>query len=143
MQRTVQDRLASERKRVLVVDDQDQVRDVLRLGLEAQGSAVEVACNGAEALSLLSGGHYDAVVCDLMMPVMGGAEVFRICQRRDPDVARRFVFLSGQLSSTAASTFVKETGQPYLAKPCRLADVQAALDHVTTPTACFWGTLSA
>lgn len=127
------------KKRVLVVDDQDQVREVLKLGLEAMGSAVEVACNGQEALSLLRTGDYDAVVCDLMMPVMGGDEVFRICERQRPEVARRFVFLSGFLGGAAAAAFIRSTGQPYLAKPCHLADVQAAIAHVTTPRACFWG----
>ena len=143
MQREIQNRLVSKKKRVLVVDDQDQVRDVLKLGLEALGCAVEVACNGEEALSLLGDGRYDAVVCDLMMPIMGGDELFRVCQRRQPEMARRFVFLSGFLCGTAASNFVKATRQPYLSKPCLLADVQAAIVHVTTPVANLWTTVSA
>jgi len=117
----------AERKTILVVDDQDQVRAMLKMAMEALGFAVDVACSGEEALPFLDAGHYDAVICDLMMPTMSGHELFGVCQQRRPEVANRFVFVSGSPNGSADSDTALATGQPHLSKPCRLRDIQAAI----------------
>ncbi len=63
--------------RVLVVDDSERVRRTLATGLHAHGMAVETAADGAEALSLINGLPFDAVVLDLMMPQVDGMQVLR------------------------------------------------------------------
>jgi two-component system, OmpR family, response regulator len=63
--------------RVLVVEDETDLLDVLSQSLREEGYAVDSASNGKEALYKASGGHYDAIVLDLMLPVMDGWEVLR------------------------------------------------------------------
>ena len=71
--------------RVLLVDDEDVVRDVLAEQLEMAGYGVIAAASGTEALALLSAGEaVDALVTDLTMPGVGGLAVIRAAQERHP-----------------------------------------------------------
>ena len=65
------------RARVLVVDDEPQIRRFLGIGLRAQGHEAVEAADGASALAALAGGGIDAVVLDLGLPDMDGVEVLR------------------------------------------------------------------
>jgi two-component system, OmpR family, response regulator MprA len=68
--------------KILVVDDERAVRDSLRRALELQGYEVDLAADGAEALARLeSNGQVDAVLLDILMPVMDGIEVCRQIRR--------------------------------------------------------------
>jgi CheY-like chemotaxis protein len=60
--------------RVLVADDEEPIRDLLRLALEAEGHSVVLAADGAEALRAASGERPDVILLDLKMPVMDGRE---------------------------------------------------------------------
>ena len=73
---------------VLVVDDEDDIRELVKLNLELDGHVVTTATGGEEALHCLEGLTPDAIVLDLMMPGMNGWEVLsRIKDRGTPDVA--------------------------------------------------------
>jgi two-component system KDP operon response regulator KdpE len=62
-------------QRVLVVDDDPQIRKLVKVNLEARGYRVMEAGNGAEALSAFRHDTYDLVILDLVMPEMGGIDV--------------------------------------------------------------------
>src|SRR3954453_21187080 len=62
-------------KRVLVVDDEEDVRTFVRLVLESEGYEVQSAADGAEGLRAIREGRPDLVILDLMMPVMDGWQV--------------------------------------------------------------------
>jgi CheY-like chemotaxis protein len=62
-------------KRVLVVDDEEDVRTFVRLVLESEGYEVQSAADGAEGLRAIAEGRPDLVILDLMMPVMDGWQV--------------------------------------------------------------------
>jgi CheY-like chemotaxis protein len=72
--------------RVLIVDDEPSVREVLALLFEQEGWAVRTAANGVEALEVLRGWQPDLILLDLMMPVMDGWQ-FRKEQKLDPAIA--------------------------------------------------------
>lgn len=63
--------------RVLVVDDEERFAAAVRLGLEAEGIAVDVAHSGTDGLWRARENSYDAIVLDIMMPGMSG---YRVCQ---------------------------------------------------------------
>lgn len=64
-------------RRVLVVDDEEAIREVVRIGLEvADGWTVEVASNGAQAVEMCSADPPDVVLLDVMMPTMDGPTTF-------------------------------------------------------------------
>mgnify|MGYP002336319375 CR=1 FL=1 len=73
---------------VLVVDDDDDLREALAETLEDEGHRVRVACNGAQALAILRSGYQPCViVLDLMMPIMDGWTMLQEV-RRDPALTR-------------------------------------------------------
>ena len=80
--------------RVLVIEDNAELRDYLRLALEGQGYEVLTARHGKEALGLIDGQGLDAVVTDLFMPEMDGIETIAALRRKLPDV--KVVAISGR-----------------------------------------------
>lgn len=83
--------------RIMVVDDNEDMRNMLRLCLEADGFEVEVAPNGQRALDLLDRQPADVVVTDLFMPDQDGIETILELRKRFPLV--RIVAMSGWTSS--------------------------------------------
>ena len=72
--------------KILVVDDQAYVRDLLRDILEKEGCQVTVAAGGHEALSLFDKQDFDAIFTDVGMPVMNGWELSQAVRERDKDI---------------------------------------------------------
>ena len=75
-------------RRILVVDDDPTIRNILVQVLKLQGYEVEAACNGADALGHCSGvaRPFDVLITDLMMPVMDGKELIARVRDRYPDI---------------------------------------------------------
>lgn len=121
---------APKGKRVLVVDDEEQVREVLAELLRGDDHLVETAVNGADALEKLRADRYDLVVCDVKMPVMDGPSFFREVQRTIPALADRFVFITGDVLSPDSREFLEEARQPTLAKPFDMQEVQQVARRV-------------
>ncbi|HEU4763665.1 MAG TPA: response regulator, partial [Gemmatimonadales bacterium] len=80
---------------ILVVDDEESIRDVTRRTLEAHGYRVETAADGSEAVARFTGrpGAFALVLTDMMMPVMDGAATIRALRALDPGI--RIVAVSG------------------------------------------------
>ncbi len=109
---------------ILIVDDDVDIREMLRTVLELDGYRVAVAADGREALELLRSGSAPALMLlDVMMPVMSGAELLTEL-RRDPRFARLPVVLVSAFGQIAGS--LVKLAQDYLPKPIdleRLTDV--------------------
>ncbi len=122
---------SAQRGRILIVDDDAAVGRTLRLALE-EDHEVTVVRGGQEALGVLrtrdGAADYDVVICDLLMPGMTGNELFAIVKEELPDVARRFVFMSGGYFDGDEET--STGGQPVLEKPFNLEQVRAVLRDV-------------
>jgi DNA-binding response OmpR family regulator len=73
-------------KRILVVDDEEGIRQLYQEELEEEGYTVELAERGEEALEKISKGKLDAVILDLKMPGMGGLEVLERIREQDKDL---------------------------------------------------------
>jgi len=116
--------------RILVIDDDVAVGRTLRHALEEEHE-VTVVVNAADALKALEspeGASFDAILCDLLMPGMTGAELFTIARRDLPDLASRFIFMSGGYWAQGEAS---PTGsQPVLEKPFNLEQVRAVLKDV-------------
>src|SRR5690349_21778335 len=112
--------------RVLLIEDNPDLRDFLRLALEAQNYEVLTAAHGHEALAYLTGHRVDAVVTDLFMPEMDGIETLAEVRRRFPQV--RVIAMSGRPGvdylPVARELGVKHT----LRKPFEMHELIAALE---------------
>ena len=120
--------------RVLVADDDDANRRALAQLLQSQGHDVVTAVDGVEALERLAADRFDAVVVDLQMPRLGGRAVYEEVQRREPELARRFVFVTGDDVRAASHQFLTHVPQPTVRKPYEIAELLAAVDAVAGPS---------
>jgi len=116
--------------RVLVVDDDYDLAQLLREVLTFDNCEVEIATNGMEAMGLLRTNEFDAVICDLMMPRVDGEALYTDVVREFPFLANRFVFVTGQASRKAGfSDFVSRTGNHLIEKPFDLPVFRAAVQE--------------
>jgi CheY-like chemotaxis protein len=99
--------------RVLVVEDDKGIRDILRLALESSGYAVRAATNGSEALEVIEREPADVIVLDVRMPVMDGFEFARRYAARGGR-APLVVLTAGQEMAQAKNEF---TGARVIEKP--------------------------
>ncbi|MGZ5475667.1 MAG: response regulator [Thermoanaerobaculia bacterium] len=83
----------SDVKTALVIDDDDDIREVLRVMLESGGLQVDVLSDGIDAVDLKK--WYDVILLDLKMPVFDGQRLTDYWQLTDPDILRRVIVLSG------------------------------------------------
>ena len=92
-------------QKVLVVDDEEPILELLKYNLEKQSYEVRIASNGYEAVEIAKKFHPDLVLLDIMMPKMDGVETCRLL-RANPDLQNTFiVFLTARApSSTWAFT---------------------------------------
>jgi signal transduction histidine kinase len=108
---------------VLLVEDEPALAQAVGDGLADAGFIVERAGDGQEALACVGAGTYDLIVCDLKMPRLDGMQFYRAIAAANPPLARRVIFVTGDVVGTEAERFLEETGCRWLAKPFRLADL--------------------
>ena len=121
---------------ILVVDDEDNLRDVLVEVLKRDGHEVDSAVDGAEGLRRAEERRYDLVVTDLRMPGLEGPELDRALRQRYPDDPPRVIFMSANTGIDEYASFLAETGEPALEKPFNLADMrQVVLQVLSKPRA--------
>jgi two-component system NtrC family sensor kinase len=109
--------------RALVVEDEVALGTAVADALSDAGFTVDCATDGQEALDLVRERPYDVVVCDLKMPRVDGMAFFREISTTKPGLARRVVFVTGDVAGTDAERFLEESGCRWLAKPFRLRDL--------------------
>jgi len=110
---------------VLVIDDDDTVRDVLETFLEGEGCRVECAVDGVTGLDTFRNGSFDVVLLDLVMPGIGGIEVLEKILAFDPEVSVIIVTAHGTIQSAVEA--MKFGAFDYLTKPFRIEDVAASV----------------
>ncbi|MBL8360096.1 MAG: PAS domain S-box protein [Rubrivivax sp.] len=111
--------------RILVVDDEAEIAELMRAFLEGAGYDVLTAESGAVALELLAEAPVDAIVSDLRMPDIDGAALWREVRTRHPLLARRMLFVTGDTLSPGAQRFLDDAGCTSLDKPFARADLLA------------------
>jgi two-component system NtrC family sensor kinase len=115
--------------RILVADDETPIREALSRFLEKSGHVVVAVDSGSGALAAARDQVFDAILLDIRMPDISGQEVFEQWQRERPELARRVVFLSGDIVGTDLQHFLSGSGQPFIAKPFDLDGVLQVLNR--------------
>ena len=118
--------------RVLVVEDEPALAQAVAEALTDAGFNVDRASDGEEGLTRLTDATYDLIVCDLKMPRIDGMQFYRAMAAATPALARRVIFVTGDVAGTDAERFLEETGCRWLSKPFRLGDLlRAARDTLS------------
>jgi CheY-like chemotaxis protein len=110
--------------RVLVVDDEVAVGRTIQRLLGDRHDVV-VVTSGAEALDLLDAGQeFDVVLCDISMPEMTGIEIHARASSRNPDLADRFIFMTGGSFNARMQEFFDTSKNARIDKPFDLATLR-------------------
>lgn len=115
-------------KRVLVVDDDDYIRDILATFIGGLNYHVDQAADGAEALSLFQTRHFDLVISDIQMPRMDGRRLMQALKALSPGIP--VVLITGQTWNDARSDRVDSLAETILHKPFGLDALKGVLDRV-------------
>ena len=121
--------MADERDQVLIVEDDPQVRDVVRRYLERDGLAVQVTATGTEGLELARRSRPDVIVLDVMLPGLSGLEVCRIL--RDVDGSDVPIIMLTALGDTDDRIAGLQTGaDDYIGKPFSVKELALRVGSV-------------
>ncbi len=114
--------------RVLCVDDESMIGELVAKSLRRQlRCEVVTVASGNDALAAIGSREFDLVIVDYLMPAMDGGEVYRNILARRPDLARRLLFITGDTLSESTLTTIRDTGQPLLAKPFGVRELESAI----------------
>jgi len=119
------------RRKALVVDDEESNAALVRRVLAAAGYDVESTTLSRRALVMIERTAYDCVIADVKMPELSGQELYsRVCTIR-PEMARRFIFITGDIDGEDTREFLDQSRCSYFMKPFNLERLTAAVDLLT------------
>jgi len=127
-----------ESKLVLVVEDEKDVASLLERVLMEDGHKVVIAQDGKMALEHLahaqaSDTYFDLIISDIKMPGLSGIELYRRLCQREPELAKHFVFVTGDITSPRTRNFLRSTNVPYFSKPFSNDDLRRVIAQVFQP----------
>ena len=123
------DEVAGPSQRVLLLEDRDEYREVLREHLVSHFQVTSVP-SGVEGLREIMKDAFDLIICDMMMPRMGGEMFYWAVTRVRPATAQRFIFITGYANNPAVEFFFKRVNATVLVKPFKLKALDSTIDDV-------------
>ena len=121
-----------QRRRILIVDDDAEMRDALETCFAGLGHECELAEDGAAALGLVERLSLDAVICDVRMGGMSGLDLLDRVKRTHPTLP--FVIITGAGGIPGAVDAMKRGASQYLTKPCDLDELRAIVEGAIEET---------
>ena len=120
---------------ILVVDDEAEIRNVIRVTLEGAGHTVEDAANGAIGLNVLAGASFDLIITDILMPEMEGIETIRTVRKSGCMVPILAITGGGSMDADGLLLAVKHLGATRgLAKPFRHSELLRVVAEMLAAT---------
>jgi DNA-binding NtrC family response regulator len=114
--------------KILVVDDNRELREILEEYLRGEGDNVEGADNGKEALEKYRDNYYDLIITDLNMPELAGMELIKTVQKENE--ITEFVIITGYASMDSAVEAIKIGAFDYIVKPFRMEELMIVVKNV-------------
>jgi two-component system chemotaxis response regulator CheY len=125
--------------RVLVIDDEEQIRKVVSIGLKKAGYDVEEAEDGGKAIAVLNTGEnpmmVDVIICDIRMPKINGTEAIAYFRSQYPSIP--IIVLTGYPDVQLATSLLKSGVVEYLTKPVDRDKLVAAVKSAMEKRALF------
>jgi len=118
-------------RRVLIVDDEPSIVELVTTVLDDQGWRVDVASGGRAALERLQEARYDLVLSDVRMPEGDGADFYRAAVAQQKELAQRFLFMTGDTANEDAWRVLQATRAPVLSKPFTRKALLQAVERVS------------
>jgi len=116
--------------RILVVEDESTVAQLIVDVLREEGHQVEAAVDSQDGLTRISRAHYDLVICDLRMPRLDGPAFYEALVAAGSPVQNRIIFITGDTLAPRTLEFLEPRALPYLAKPFLVEELNLAVNHM-------------
>lgn len=113
---------------LLVVEDEESLRDALKLNLELEGYEVTTADNGPAVIKMVKNEHFDLIILDIMLPDMDGITVCETIRMQHNDVP--IMFLSARNTGADRVEGLKKGGDDYMTKPFNLEELLLRVDKL-------------
>ena len=117
-------------KRILVVDDEDEIGSYLHSALARRGHTVDTARDGQAAWGLIGLNQYDVILTDLKMPGMTGFWLYERIRTDQPSLLSTVVVMTGDVVSSEVQGFLQSSHLPYIEKPFTLSQLDKILATV-------------
>ena len=118
------------RARILLVDDDTIVQQFLTEILNEEGHEVEIVKSGDDALAKLGSEDYDVIMLDVKLPGMNGLDMYRHLQKMAGSLARRVIFITGDVMNIDTKNFLSQTSVPYITKPFGAEQLKKDVDRI-------------
>jgi two-component system NtrC family sensor kinase len=116
-------------RKILVIDDEESILQMLRERLTQSGYNVDTVSDGEKALSRLRQENYDTIFSDWKMPGMNGRQLYETLRATNPDQCRRMVFFSGDVINEQMRLFLEQEKRLCLTKPFTFESVRSAIKN--------------
>jgi two-component system NtrC family sensor kinase len=117
----------STSRRILIVDDEADIRETLAEILMGAQHRVVTASSGREALSFIASEQFDVILADIRMPDIDGRGLYQEIERRWPERAASVIFVTGDTLASTSREFAAASGRPVIEKPFLPGDVRRAV----------------
>ena len=124
---------AASKTRVLVIDDEPMVQQYLNDMLTGEGYEVQVTDNASAALINVRNHQYDVILLDIKMPGTDGIDLYKHLQKTDKSVARKVIFITGDVMARNTMAFLSRTKAPYITKPFDAEQLRKEMARITSP----------
>ena len=113
---------------ILVVDDEESIRDLLAEALAHLGHRVQTACDGFEAMEKLEQGNFSIVITDMIMPRMDGMELIRYLVKNQKGI--NTIAITGHTMSYQYTDVITAGAADFIAKPFTMNELEAKLNRI-------------
>jgi two-component system NtrC family sensor kinase len=117
-------------KKVLVIDDEESILQMVREALTPRGYEVDIASDGASGLQRMSQKEYDVALCDWKMPGLNGQQVYERARALNPALSSRMIFITGDVINERTQKFLEQQNKICLPKPFTIAEFRTAIKKV-------------
>jgi DNA-binding NtrC family response regulator len=122
--------LTASTVKILLLEDREDFREVIRDYLVTCSHQVSSASSGVEGLREIMNNTFDIILCDMLMPKMGGEMFYWAVTRVRPGTRERFIFFTGHKNNPAIEFFFRRVNARVLFKPFKLTALDAAIRDV-------------
>jgi DNA-binding NtrC family response regulator len=114
--------------KILVIDDESEIRNLLKEVLLTEGYEIDVTSNGAEGLEIIKRkGPFDIVLTDIKMPTMDGIELMKHIRKNWPDIA--IIIMTGYADINSARIAIKQGAYDYIRKPFNISEMMTSIEN--------------
>jgi two-component system NtrC family sensor kinase len=115
-------------RKVLVVDDEEWILELVAQILKRDGFQVDTAKDGHSALDQIARSHYQLLVCDWKMPGLSGTQLYERITHVNPTTAERVIFMTGDVMSDTFQSFLKQNRKTCLSKPFSVQEFRQTIN---------------